>query len=513
MSNLKALVEALSVYRSSEPISCAEEPLGFLSQVQPHGCMLFINSRSEVEAAAGCMEKVFGENWKEGLGKHLSTWSHKDLWFDVLQRMRSQCSKPGQEFILQKVLAVADEFFDIRVVNNSMGLMIDIEPSIEQIEEFPETEFYSEINGAACMTTLNERFLEIIDRLINFDRVLVYRFEDDHSGVVIAERHTSDADSLLGLRFPAHDIPENARKLYLKKKFRFIYDAKAVPEKVSCGFIDSPRVDLSLSELRQVSPLHVEYMLNLGIRSSFSVSILDGHKLWGLMICHNITPKPIAQALRSRCLELAILYIKRYQKLKIEQAKLEWSGLADPFAHLRESLYVIATGKFDFNKLLAPLGKYIGCSGLALFLRGDWYLNGLVPKPKEMLFLWQLAGSKSEGSSFMTHELPNLVMSDGPYKGEFCGLLTVGNYKLFEFSVQDVRLFCFRGEQSTEHQWAGKPSEEFTVNSLGQKTLAPRKDFKPFVMNTKKKSLPWSSLEQEKAQHLILQLLLVLGIK
>ncbi len=131
--------------------------------------------------------------------------------------------------------------------------------------------------------------------LTGFDRVMVYRFDPDGSGEVIAESARSSLDPYLGLHYPASDIPKQARALYERNWLRIIADVDAAPVPVLPARDPHGRLlDLSMSSLRTVSPIHLEYLRNMGVAASLSVSILRGGKLWGLFACHHTEPRHLS---------------------------------------------------------------------------------------------------------------------------------------------------------------------------------------------------------------------------
>ncbi|MEC9150215.1 MAG: GAF domain-containing protein, partial [Pseudomonadota bacterium] len=135
---------------------------------------------------------------------------------------------------------------------------------------------------------------------LQIDRVMVYRFRDDLSGEVIAEAARDDLEKFHGLRYPRSDIPDQARALYVRNRFRIIADVEAQPVPIEPGVsIDGDPLDLSMSSLRAVSPIHIEYLKNMGVGASLSISIIIGGKLWGLFACHHYGPKLLPYSQRT----------------------------------------------------------------------------------------------------------------------------------------------------------------------------------------------------------------------
>ena len=137
-----------------------------------------------------------------------------------------------------------------------------------------------------------------------FDRVMVYRFAPDGSGAVIAEaRGSAGINSFLGLNFPASDIPRQARLLYQANWIRNIPDARYAPAVIMPPLnpLTGQPLDLSHSILRSVSPVHRQYLANMGVVASVSLSLILRGQLWGLIACHHNAPRYLPHRLRDAC--------------------------------------------------------------------------------------------------------------------------------------------------------------------------------------------------------------------
>jgi light-regulated signal transduction histidine kinase (bacteriophytochrome) len=164
------------------------------------------------------------------------------------------------------------------------------------------TNFVSRLNNLRSETELCQALTEQIKVLTGFNRVLLYRFDEAGHGTVLCEQTDNTLPSYLDLRFPASDIPQQARALYIEKTVRIIPDASYVPSPLH-GLNGRPihLLDLSLSILRSVSPVHLEYMRNMGTMSSMSVSIVCEGKLWGLISGHHAQLRRVPYLVRSAC--------------------------------------------------------------------------------------------------------------------------------------------------------------------------------------------------------------------
>ncbi|QYO64783.1 GAF domain-containing protein [Leptolyngbya sp. 7M] len=194
-------------------------------------------------------------------------------------------------------------------------LIVEMEP-IATPENFQVTQFYGHLNHilaairrAPTLADLLQQGATAVRNLTHFDRVMVYRFDHDYSGVVVAESLRPGLESYLGLHYPAVDIPPKARELFTKRWLRLIPDVNYQPvglvsldavSESTAGQTEAP-LDLSQSELRGVSPCHLEYLRNMGVAASMTIPLIDQNQLWGLMACHHYMPKLAEYEVRRIC--------------------------------------------------------------------------------------------------------------------------------------------------------------------------------------------------------------------
>ncbi|KQQ56716.1 hypothetical protein ASF66_20780 [Pseudomonas sp. Leaf129] len=192
---------------------------------------------------------------------------------------------------------IAHRFMDV--------VYLEFEP-----QALPQTAFHqsaadaqriiAQIRHARDIDGLLRHVTVAIRELTQYDRVMAYRFRPDDSGEVVAEAHAAGLVSYLGQRYPASDIPHQARRLYIQNPTRLIADAAYTPSPLipPANALTGQAFDMSHCELRSVSPIHCEYLSNMGVHASMSVSIVVGGKLWGLFSCHHQSAKTLAYPVR-----------------------------------------------------------------------------------------------------------------------------------------------------------------------------------------------------------------------
>jgi len=334
--------------------------------------------------------------------------------------------------------------------------------------------------------------------LTGFDRVLIYRFDADWHGTVVAEDGNGRLPSYLDLRFPATDIPAQARELYRLNRLRLIPDAGYRPVPVVPAL--NPRtgrpLDLSFSVLRSVSPVHVEYMRNMETDSSMSVSILLHGQLWGLISCHHREPRQVSYAVRSACDLIAQILSVRIAAVEdrrdaehrialkaIQSRLLAAMAQADPFI----------AGLTDVPDELLRFG---GATGAAIVFEQTCTLVGDTPTNEEVMKLVSWLSQQGEPEQFETDTLPALYPPAAGYVDKAAGLLAIAVSKLHASYI-----LWFRPEVVRTVRWGGDPRKP-QGHEPGATRLHPRTSFEAWKETVRNRALPWSAAERETAADL-----------
>ena len=334
-----------------------------------------------------------------------------------------------------------------------------------------------------------------------FDRVMIYRFLRDGSGSVVAEDKAEALTPLLNHRYPASDIPKQARELYLRNLIRVIPDVNYTPTPLVPALNPATGAPLDMSEctLRSVSPIHVQYLKNMNVAASMSVSIVVDGALWGLMAFHHMTPKLVSYELREVCKHLAQILsqqVKAREDAEVHQEMLR-------LAALRKKLLANLSKAGAIDRALlehtAELGNVIPADGAAV-LFGD-KLSATNHTPSEVqirqLAVWLLEAAPSD--PFVSSSLVRQYAPAAAYSHEASGLLaTVVSRE------EPLVLLWFRAEQLETINWAGNPHKPAELD-VG--TLTPRKSFEIWKESVHNQSEPWSAAEVDAARNFGLSLL------
>lgn len=334
--------------------------------------------------------------------------------------------------------------------------------------------------------------------LTGFDRVLIYRFDADWHGTVVAEDGNGRLPSYMDLRFPASDIPTQARELYRLNRQRLIPDAGYAP----VPLVALPLVlegalplDLSFSVLRSVSPVHVQYMRNMETASSMSVSVLLHGALWGLVSCHHHEPKAVSYAVRSACDLIAQILSVRIAAVEdrrdaehrialqaIQARLLAAMAQADPFI----------TGLTEHPD---DLLRFANASGAAVVFERRCTLVGDTPTEEQVRGLVDWLATQGEPEQFETDSLPALYPAAADFEGKAAGLLAVAVSKLHASYV-----LWFRPEVVRTVRWGGDPRKPLGREGQGQgQGLSPRTSFETWKETVRHRALPWTAAERDTA--------------
>jgi light-regulated signal transduction histidine kinase (bacteriophytochrome) len=332
-----------------------------------------------------------------------------------------------------------------------------------------------------------------VRRISGFDRALVYRFDDDGAGTVIAEDRNDVLPSCLGHRFPGSDIPAQARELYRTNRLRLIADAAYTPVPIIPPL--DPRtnrpLDLSHATLRSVSPIHVEYLRNTGTAASMSISLLRNGSLWGLVSCHNGTPRDVPFEVRTACDLLGQVFSLQLDS-KERHAEFEYRL---KLKSMQVSLLAHMANEDEFiDGLVKHPEELLGfaeAGGAAVVFDGKCHRVGAAPGEPEIMRLVDWLSEDVAKEVFSTESLTEFLPEAEAYKDQASGLLAVSISKLYRSYI-----LWFRPEVLHTVNWSGdprKPVEDVNPH------MHPRKSFEVWKETVRLRSQPWRSSELETA--------------
>ncbi|KQT69800.1 MULTISPECIES: HWE histidine kinase domain-containing protein [unclassified Aureimonas] len=489
--------------------NCDREPIHLLGHIQPFGFLIAVSMDWLIQHVSANIGEFLACDPETLPGENLLNVLPENAIHSIRGRLQMLAAGEGTERLFGCDLLGDERPFDVAVHVSGSTILIEAEPAETTMAINPSAmvkSMIARIQKAATLTDLHKNAVRQLRGVTGFDRVMLYRFAESGSGEVVAESVRSGLETFLGLNYPATDIPAQARQLYIRNQIRIISDVGAVtvPIEPPLDPLGKP-LDLSLSLLRSVSPIHIEYLQNMGVAASFSISIVIGGKLWGLFAFHHYAPRHLSMEMRS-ALELfgqmvsfmieARLYSERRQ---MEETTRE---VHDRFL----SKIVAATGSVEaLGDYADELREIIPCDGLMVWAKGEARRFGRTPTEDEMPGLARFLNRAAASRIYGTDELGFLYPPAQDFADRAAGILAIPISR----SPRDYVIFC-RGEVVRTVDWAGDPRSKPVTTGPNGPRLTPRKSFEAWRETVRGKSIPWTPSELKAADALRVSILEVL---
>jgi chemotaxis family two-component system sensor kinase Cph1 len=484
---------------------CAREPIHIPGAIQPHG-LLFVLREPEliIVQASDNVETMLGIPLDQLLGKDLSSFLNADQIAKVQFALDSVDPRDNNPVELGLLASGTESQLDGFVHRHDGFSYIELEAaSLTAGARF--LDFYrkvshltSKLHAADSLDETLQQSTEGIRLMTGFDRVMIYRFAESNEGEVVAETRREGIDSFLGLWYPASDIPEQARRLYLLNPIRNIVDVDYTPAAIVPVINpDSGRpADLSFAGLRSVSPIHCEYLKNMGVSASMSVSIILDDRLWGLIACHHESPKFISYEVRKACAFIGQVLsgeISRRETLKASAYQSRATSMQARFLELMAGSPNPLLGLVNSSPTLLDL---IPANGVAVVLGEKTHLLGTTPGYDDLMRLIGQLQTSGMASTFVTRSLKNHFPLTDAMRDTASGLIAL----LIQREPATYILF-FRPEVARTVLWGGNPEKPVLPSEDGFR-VGPRKSFEAWKEEMTGQSLPWSKAEVRASQEL-----------
>ncbi|MEG4403668.1 ATP-binding protein [Microcoleus sp. MON2_D5] len=487
--------------------NCDREPIHLSGHIQPHGVLLVVREPElQIVQASKNTQDLLGIDAESAIGQDLS------LFFDKIQleKLKTCLRKENLKTVNPIKLTVEKagkylEFDCILHREEEEVLMVELElaTSPENLSVFS---FYnsvratvSKIQSAPNLKELCQLTVEEIRKISGFDRVMVYQFDPEGNGAVIAEAKAEKLSPFLGLNYPSSDIPKQARKLYSLNWLRLIPDINYQPVPLVSGknAASIQPLDLSFTVLRSVSPIHIEYLQNMGVAASMSISLIKDQKLWGLIACHNYTPKYLNYELRAACEFIG-------QVMSLELQSKEGNEDYDYKLHLKSiqtKIFEDISTSENLSQVLVKcqnnLLEAVNAQGAAIVFGDNCYLVGQTPQGEALKYLTQWVQNNLKKEIFYTDSLIKCYPEAEEFKDTASGCLAIAISP-----TQKIYVLWFRPEVIKTVNWAGNPNKPVETDEDGNPRLSPRKSFELWKENVRYKSLPWKQCEIDAALEL-----------
>ena len=496
--------------KNEEPVNltnCEVEPIHIPGAIQPHGMLLVLTEPNlEIAQVSENSQEIVGIAPVDMLARPLADFigdQQVNKIDSCLKRNFEQVNPLPLSFTLED--GSSQSFNGIVHRSRSGEIVLELEP-LDPSAKQDFVQFYDRIKDTLAKIQKTPNLRELCDLIVReikeitgFDRVMVYRFDDKKNGSVIAEAKQLILAPFLGLHYPAADIPQEARQLYELNWLRLIPDVNYQPSKLFFTEQSSPEescslLDMSYCVLRSVSPIHIEYMQNMGVSATMVISLIHDRQLWGLIACHHNSPKFVPYEIRTVCEFLG-------QLMSTEIAGKEANENLDYKLQLKKIQAQCAarlTGAKDFvTELEAIPERFLtltGAKGAAVCEGDDIKLVGKTPDKAQITSLLSWLNDRWDRDLFVTNALSSLYADAEAYKQVASGLLAVAISQ-----IQDRYVLWFRPEFLQTVTWAGNPEVPTRVEVDGSVTLGPRQSFAAWQEIVRGQSRAWLECEIDEA--------------
>lgn len=480
---------------------CDRELIQFQGKIQPHGAALVIDKKTlEVNQASSTIDHFLPLTARQILGKSIQ---------DLQQYISFNSSFEHGNY--QQIKSLVGDCYLISH-QTADHILLEFEPLLNYAysSEMIMADMLDSMSRSASVIQTLEAAAQKVKMISGFHRVMVYMFHEDGHGEVVAEVADKALEPYLGLHYPASDIPKQARELYKKNLVRLIADVNATDsllEKIEADDTGAC-IDLSDSVLRSVSPTHIQYLKNMGVAASFSISIVSQGELWGLIACHHYTARHIdyRQRLHAKMVGQMLSSIVRYQ---VEEEKQQlhhyWrentAGLVRQMRQFESIAEGVCTGSLDLLSIN-------GAKGAALIYDGQITLVGQTPDRNFLKDLSEFLQTAPTNQVFQTNHLSSIYPAAGSVTLTASGMLCAP----LSSDLKDCILW-FKPELEQEIKWAGNPEKAVALNPEGETRIEPRSSFAIFIQSLKGRSEKWTTAELSNAYKLREEILLLIQEK
>jgi chemotaxis family two-component system sensor kinase Cph1 len=480
-------------------LNCDIEPIHILGKIQSHGFLIAVNNKT-------LRISFISENIKTWLQN--SVQHYVDLPFELLEK-EIDLKNASNGLTISQMITIGNNGkypeinnplqIEVKLISYYLIINLSGEDTILEFEPMASDsqidvqqtigKSMSAILSGKNLDSMFQRTALEIKKIINYDRVMVYQFNEEGHGKIIAEAKTDSLDPFLGLHYPASDIPKQARELYKLNLTRIIADVNSVDSAI-IGASNNPALNLTNAGLRAVSPIHIQYMRNMGVESSFSISLISGGELWGLIVCHNYSPCFINYKAREAAKLLGEILSSALEYRQGEED-------SDLFLSLNKKVEGVIDGleKEDdvqtfLNQHAPALKDITSASGVALIFDENITTYGVTPTKEQIKEISVWLQSNMAANIYHTHRFPQIFSPALQYSQVSSGLLA------FMLSRDPGEfIIWFKPEQINLISWAGNPEKQPEINADGMMQLSPRKSFDSWTDLVKNTSEKWNRAE------------------
>ena len=485
--------------------NCDREPIHVPGRVQSFGALVAFTPDWLIARVSRNVQDVLGVSPDDLVGREVTDLFTADTAHRLRGRLQMLSHVDAVERLFGMDLRGDGRLFDVALHLSGQTVVMEMEPA--QGKRDKDYMGYirpmiDRIRNADSVQALCDMAARQIRALVGFDRVMVYRFAEDGAGEVIAEARQKHMEPFKGLRYPASDIPKQARALYKRSLLRIISDVNDTGVEVH-PVLDSKGqpLDLSLSTTRAVSPIHLEYLRNMGVEASMSISIMVHGELWGLFACHHESPRVLSYEVRSAAELFAQLFGFVVTETQAKEARADDTQARMLHDRIMAELAGGRSVGESFDVFRRTIASAIPFTGIVSWTDGQFQSEGRTPTREQFLGLARFLNTTAVSEVFHTRDLASVYPPAADFADVAAGILVLPvSRKPRDYIV------LFREETVRDVTWAGNPDKPVTVGPNGVR-LTPRKSFEAWKQTVHGQSRAWTPQELRAAESLRVTLL------
>jgi chemotaxis family two-component system sensor kinase Cph1 len=476
--------------------NCDREPIHIPGKIQSHGFLIVINQDDLIIYHSDNVINFIPDLAQNLLGKHLGTIEHligKNEPLNFISQLIAFGKLKGFDQTNPFNTDIQGKAFHLIISALANCYLLEFEPahsdSATDVQKMIGRSISEMLADKNLQNLLNNSAIQV-KNIIGYDRVMVYRFADDGHGEVIAEAKNADLPSWLGLHYPASDIPKQARELYKVNLTRLIANVHTPAAAILTIAENEVPLDMTNSHLRAVSPIHIQYLKNMGVESSFSISLIYKGELWGLIACHNYSPRFIdyrsreSAKLIGQILSSALEFRQDEENQQIQEL---FKSAVDQLSRLmlKNSNIDDALTAHSVNLLNA-----VNATGAALIFENNITKLGITPNDQQITGLVAWLKNNVTDNFYSTNQLPSDYPEAILYRNVASGIMvTTLSREMGEYVI------WFKPEQLETITWAGNPEKPVEINADGTSQISPRHSFEAWSQTVSGTSKQWTNEE------------------
>jgi len=462
--------------------NCEHEPIHIPGSIQPHGFLIGVTPDWKIDFCTENVSAFVDLVYKEIIGKDFCATFGAHTKDEILNYINGDQTK----LIFPLEIDLLGKPFQLSIHKNSDIYILEAEPHFGSEEKIAELytqmiQFISNMNGTNTLQDLCALVAKGTREITGYDRVMIYRFDKDYNGEVYAENCREDLEPFLGLHYPHTDIPAQARELYIRNQVRLIADINYKPVPIfTLDDAENKNLDLSLSILRSTSPIHVQYLKNMGVGATLTISLIHHGRLWGLIACHHYSAKNISPEIRLAA-KLQGQFIS--SQIDLRQSTDEYQiARRTSFAleHLTGLDLPLNPLSFATISTDPELLNLCNATGVSICVGNKIYKDGLTPTDEQVQRISKKINYFAKEGIFTTSKLAD-------YFPEFNDNTDVAGI-IYHSLGNDDSIIWYRAETISEINWAGDPEKAIVKDKNG---LHPRNSFNTWKQIVKNQSSIW----------------------